>query len=374
MSTDSESDFPVPETKVLAVASHVVYGYVGNTMATFVMQSLGCEVAALNTVQFSISPFSSPTVPPYRTEHVHTGNHLGYGQAKGTRAKASEITDLYDGLKDSYLDDFDMMLSGYLPGAASVEALGTIARDLKYKATMKPGSFFWVLDPVMGDNGKLYVAEDVVPAYKELVKHADLILPNQFEAETLSGVKIVDMETLKKAITTLHEQYRIPHIMITSIALPTPGAEPSLSVVGSTFTSGLTPRIFGIKIPAIDCFFSGTGDMFAALILVRFREAVHNTEGLSSKPAWVSDDDVEATELPLAKATEKVLASMNEVLTKTKEKRDEELEKFNNRVVGRGDESEKRLKLATSKATEVRLVRNLPCLRHPEVKFRAENV
>ena len=28
--------------------------YVGNTMAGFVMQSLGCEVAALNTVQFSM--------------------------------------------------------------------------------------------------------------------------------------------------------------------------------------------------------------------------------------------------------------------------------------------------------------------------------
>jgi pyridoxine kinase len=112
-----------------------------------------------------------------------SGNHLGYGQAKGTRATASEITDLYQGLQDSYLDSFDMMLSGYLPGAASVEAVGAIARDLKYKATMKPGSFFWVLDPVMGDNGKLYVAEDVVPAYKGLIKDADLILPNQFEAE-----------------------------------------------------------------------------------------------------------------------------------------------------------------------------------------------
>lgn len=76
-----------------------------------------------------------------------------------------------------------MMLSGYLPGAASVEAVGTIARDLKLQAALKPGSFFWVLDPVMGDNGKLYVAEDVVPAYKNLIKDADLILPNQFEAE-----------------------------------------------------------------------------------------------------------------------------------------------------------------------------------------------
>merc|ERR1711939_1085074 len=295
------SEHPVPETRVLAVASHVVYGYVGNTMATFAMQSLGCEVAALNTVQFS--------------------NHLGYGQAKGTRATAQEITDLYQGLKDSYLDDFQMMLSGYLPGAASVEAVGTIARDLKYKSTMKPGSFFWVLDPVMGDNGKLYVAEDVVPAYKDLIKDADLILPNQFEAETLSGVKIVDMESLKQAITTLHEQYRIP---------------------------------------AIDCFFSGTGDMFAALMLVRFREAVHNTDGLMQTAAWVSGDEVDATELPLAKATEKVLASMHEVLTRTKKQRDEELERYHSQVGARDTEADtKKLKLVTSKAAEVRLVRNL---------------
>ncbi|EKD19353.1 uncharacterized protein L3040_009207 [Drepanopeziza brunnea f. sp. 'multigermtubi'] len=343
----STQDYSVPETHVLAIASHVVYGYVGNTMATFAMQSLGCEVAALNTVQF----------------------------IKGTRATAQEIKDLYQGLKDSYLDEFQMMLSGYLPGAASVEAVGSIARDLKYKATMKPGSFFWVLDPVMGDNGKLYVAEDVVPAYKELIKDADLILPNQFEAETLSGVRIVDMDTLKQAIATLHQQYKIPHIIITSIALPTPGATPSLSVVGSTMTSDASPRIFGIKIPAIDCFFSGTGDLFAALMLVRLREAVNTIPGLMETAAWVSGDEVEATELPLAKATEKVLASMHEVLTKTKLGRDQELDKYNSQVGARDSEKDaKKLKLATSKAAEVRLVRNVDCIRFPDVKLTAEKV
>lgn len=35
----------------------------------------------------------------------------------------------------------------------------------------------------MGDQGRLYVSEDVVPAYRNLLKDADLILPNQFEAE-----------------------------------------------------------------------------------------------------------------------------------------------------------------------------------------------
>lgn len=35
----------------------------------------------------------------------------------------------------------------------------------------------------MGDNGKLYIPEDEVPEYKTLLRDADLILPNQFEAE-----------------------------------------------------------------------------------------------------------------------------------------------------------------------------------------------
>lgn len=185
----------------------------------------------------------------------------------------------------------------------------------------------------------------------------------------------MDIETLKEAITKLHEQYRIPHIMITSIALPSPGAEPSLSVVGSTMTSTATPRIFGVKIPAIDCFFSGTGDMFAALMLVRLREAVFATADLANKAAWVSDDDVNATDLPLARATEKVLASMHDVLTKTKEKRDEEIKKYRAKVKGiGGEEDHKTFRLVQSKAAEVRLVRNLNALKNPVVKFRAEKV
>ena len=92
-----------------------------------------------------------------------------------------------------------MMLSGYLPGAASVEAVGAIARDLKYKATMEPREFFWVLDPVMGDNGKLYVAEDVPLAYKSLIIDADLILPNQFEAEYTSPFGIFGLAELMLA-------------------------------------------------------------------------------------------------------------------------------------------------------------------------------
>ena len=183
------------------------------------------------------------------------------------------------------------------------------------------------------------------------------------------------METLKQAIAKLHEIYRLPHIMITSVSLPAAGDELSLSVVGSTFTSSNTPRIFRIKIPAFDCFFSGTGDMFAALMVVRLREAVYKTEGLTSKTSWVSDDDVQATDLPLARAAEKVLASMHEVLTRTKIRADQDMEKYRTATGDRAvEKDEKTLRLVRSKAVEVRLVRNLDCLMNPDVKFRAHKV
>lgn len=71
------------------------------------------------------------------------GNHTGYRQFKGTRATAEEISALYEGLTQSHLTDFDVMLSGYAPSAAAVEAVGAIGMDLQRKAEKKPGSFFW---------------------------------------------------------------------------------------------------------------------------------------------------------------------------------------------------------------------------------------
>ena len=300
-----------------------------------------------------------------------------------------------------------MMLSGYVPGAAALEAVGQIAQELKQKARSKPGSFFWVLDPVMGDNGNLYVAPDVVPVYRSLAHHADLVLPNQFEAEyvcspespppsalkpkpltlptnarLLSEVPITDMASISRAIQVMHERYGIPHIVITSVSLPHPDHPvSSLSVVGSSMTSDRRARAFKIVFPAIDCYFSGTGDMFAALMVVRMREAVHKGRGceqgepLMERQSWLSDDGVDAPDLPLAKAAEKVLASMHEVLSKTAENMERTVKKapdVDGVKDGEGAEAEKKKgHLLKSKAAELRLVRHLDSLRFPKVEFRA---
>lgn len=79
------------------------------------------------------------------------GNHTGYRQFKGTRTTAEEIKALYEGLCENNLTDFDVMLSGYAPSAAAVEAIGTIAHDLQRKAADRPGSFFWGVSSVPDD-------------------------------------------------------------------------------------------------------------------------------------------------------------------------------------------------------------------------------
>lgn len=110
--------------------------------------------------------------------------------------------------------------------------------------------------------------------------------------------------------------------------------------------------------------------MFAALTVVRLREAVTDA-GLGSVTSWQSLDDVDAVELPLAKAAEKVLASMHAVLQATKQARDEAVERAG-RSSGQSEGNEKDLHLLQTKAAEVRLVRNMPDLRRPRVQYRAK--
>lgn len=52
--------------------------------------------------------------------------------------------DLYAGLEKSHLTDFDVLLSGYAPGAKAVEAVGQIAKSLKdYRLGYGVRPLFW---------------------------------------------------------------------------------------------------------------------------------------------------------------------------------------------------------------------------------------
>jgi pyridoxine kinase len=113
-------------------------------MATLVMQSLGCDVSAINTVHYSQSAcFSRLQLLHRGSINVRVGNHTAYKQVKGSKTSADQILELYEGLRQSSLNNFDLLLTGYMPSAECVQAVGKIGRDIKFNAGTKPGSFFW---------------------------------------------------------------------------------------------------------------------------------------------------------------------------------------------------------------------------------------
>src|ERR1700694_3002399 len=54
-------------------------------------------------------------------------------QWTGFKTTAEQILELFDGLQQSGLDNFQYLLTGYLPNAATVSAVGEIAKRLKRK-------------------------------------------------------------------------------------------------------------------------------------------------------------------------------------------------------------------------------------------------
>ncbi len=78
----------------------------------------------------------------------------------------------------------DAVLTGYFPGPASVSAAAEAVRRIK-QANAKA---LVLVDPILGDAGRLYVAEATAAAIRdELLPLADIATPNLFELEWLSG-------------------------------------------------------------------------------------------------------------------------------------------------------------------------------------------
>ncbi|XP_049730933.1 pyridoxal kinase isoform X1 [Elephas maximus indicus] len=240
-----------PDCRVLSIQSHVVRGYVGNRSATFPLQVLGFEIDTINSVQFS--------------------NHTGYTHWKGQVLNSDELHELYEGLKLNNVNKYDYVLTGYTRDASFLAMVVDIVQELKQQNT----SLVYVCDPVMGDKwngeGAMYVPEDLLPVYKEkVVPVADIITPNQFEAELLSGRKIHTQEEALAVMDILHAMGP-DTVVITSSDLPSPQGSDYLIALGSQRIrrpdgSMVTERI-RMEMHKVDAAFVGTGDLFAAMLL-----------------------------------------------------------------------------------------------------------
>ncbi|XP_011498686.1 PREDICTED: pyridoxal kinase [Ceratosolen solmsi marchali] len=220
--------------RILSIQSHVVAGYVGNKSATFPLQLLGFEVDAINSVQLS--------------------NHTGYKVIKGQVLNSEDLVDLMDGLIENNIDHYTHLLTGYVGSASFLRQIAQVVQKLKSKNP----KLLYVCDPVMGDNGKMYVPEELKEIYKnEIIPLADIITPNHFELELLLNRKIHTLSEIKDSLQELHK------LGIRTIAVSSTYLDGKLiSIVSST-----TDEVIKIEIPQISAIYTGSGDLYAALFL-----------------------------------------------------------------------------------------------------------
>lgn len=152
---------------ILSIQSWVAYGHVGNASAVFPLQRLGAEVWAVNTVQFS--------------------NHTGYGAWKGDVFTGEQVARVIAGIADrGVLPRCDAVLSGYTGDSG----IGSAILDAVAQVKAANPRALYCCDPVLGDDDRgIYVR----PGIPELMRDrslpaADIITPNRFEAEFLTGL------------------------------------------------------------------------------------------------------------------------------------------------------------------------------------------
>jgi len=241
---------------ILSIQSHVVYGYAGNTAAVFPMQRLGHEVWAINTVEFS--------------------NHTGYGSWKGKVLGGELAEELVTGLEErGALPRCEAVLSGYMGDAAVGRAITGAVKKVRAVAPKA----LYCCDPVMGDVGRgFYVKPDIPDIFKnELVPLADIITPNQFELEALTGLETQDINNARRAIDILHEKG--PGIvLVTSYHNGKPGGWMPSVPPGDEKRIGMLASdksgVYSISTPElpIGAGMAGSGDITASVFLSRYLE------------------------------------------------------------------------------------------------------
>lgn len=167
---------------ILSIQSHVAYGHVGNSAAVFPLQRLGFEVWPVHTVLFS--------------------NHAGYESFRGTIQSPDDVRAVIEGVEErGVLRECDMVLSGYLGSAR----LGEVVLDAVGRVKAANPDALYCCDPVMGDVGKdVYVRENIPEFIRErALAAADILTPNHFELELLTGQTVTDLASAKMAIKAI---------------------------------------------------------------------------------------------------------------------------------------------------------------------------
>lgn len=219
---------------ILSIQSSVSAGHVGNQAATLPLQRLGFEVWPVDTVIFS--------------------NHPAHGGHAGRIVESTDVSSLIDGLETLGLwPGCTGVLSGYLGRAAT----GPVLLDAVRRIRAVRKDMLFLCDPVIGDDGKIYVDPGIVDFFRARgIAAADIVTPNAFEATQLTGI---DAATTDGAIAAARALLDLgPRIAVVT------------GVHGGRNLETIAVSADGawrVRTPAVARPVYGAGDAFAALLL-----------------------------------------------------------------------------------------------------------
>ena len=244
---------------VLSIQSHVAYGHVGNSSAVFPLQRLGIEVWPVHTVQFS--------------------NHTGYGAWTGRVFDGQAIEEVVEGIVDrGVLGSCDAVLSGYM-GSADIghAVVSTVARV----RAANPAAVY-CCDPVIGDVGRgVFVRPGIEEFMREVaVPAADIVTPNHFELDLLSGSTTTSLPAVKEAVAAVHALG--PRVVLTTSLVTDDTPDDAVDLLASA-----GGQHFRVRTPRLGVSVNGAGDAIAALFLAHWLDTGSAADALGRAAASV---------------------------------------------------------------------------------------
>lgn len=227
---------------VVSVQSRVAMGHVGNSAAVLPLQLAGYEVVDVPTALLSNHPF-------------YPGN-------RGRLLDAELVEELLTGVAERGAGRAARgLLTGFLGSAAVAPAVAGFAAA----ARLENPELRYLCDPVLGDAGPgLYVDAGLIAGYRELlVPMADVITPNLFELQLLTGPGIRTVEDVQERGDALLADRAGAVVLTGAVLAGTPPGSLDTLVVTADGTGRKTWRVRSSR---HDRHFDGTGDVFGALL------------------------------------------------------------------------------------------------------------
>lgn len=245
-----------PKT-VLAIHDLPGFGRAGLSVIVPVLSCLGVQAVALPTAVLS----------------THTGglgtpaklSNPGYGPA--ALAHYQRL-----GLR------FDCIYAGYLSDPNQ-------AKLVEQAFELWPQAFK-VMDPVLGDGGRLYrgIGAEMVPAMYSLCSKADLILPNGTEAALLLGDPLPGVASAEQAAAQAARLTRIaPQVVVTGVTGLADGR--CIGCVGAARGG----QGYLVKTPLLPRLYHGTGDIFGAVLVGRILQGNVPQAAVQAAAAFVAE-------------------------------------------------------------------------------------